>query len=73
MTEPVTPNTNSTTKISNDHLDLTPQPPPPGPVLEFDFPGLAIGVAEYPEGPTGCTVFHFPALASMQVAASNTD
>ncbi len=29
-------------------------------VLEFDFPGLRIGVAEYPEGPTGATVFHFP-------------
>ena len=28
-------------------------------VLEFDFPGLDIGVAEYEEGPTGCTVFHF--------------
>ena len=31
-----------------------------GPVLEFDFPGLRIGVAEYDEGPTGTTVFHFP-------------
>lgn len=58
---------NPNTNISNEHLDLTPQPPPPGPVLEFDFPGLAIGVAEYPEGPTGCTVFHFSDLASMQV------
>jgi L-aminopeptidase/D-esterase-like protein len=28
--------------------------------LTFDFPGLQIGVAEYAEGPTGCTVFHFP-------------
>src|SRR5918912_509082 len=27
--------------------------------LEFDFPGLRIGVAEYEDGPTGCTVFHF--------------
>ena len=27
--------------------------------LRFDFPGLEIGVAEYDEGPTGCTVFHF--------------
>src|SRR5438034_1082187 len=26
----------------------------------FDFPGLEIGVAEYDEGPTGCTVFSFP-------------
>lgn len=54
-------------KPSNDHFDLTPQPPPPGPALEFDFPGLAIGIAEYPEGPTGCTVFHFSDLAAMQV------
>ena len=28
--------------------------------LEFDFPGLEIGIAEYEEGPTGCTVFHLP-------------
>ena len=31
-----------------------------GPALEFDFPSLRIGVAEYEEGPTGTTVFHFP-------------
>lgn len=30
-----------------------------GRVLEFDYPGLAIGVAAYPEIPTGCTVFNF--------------
>jgi 6-aminohexanoate-oligomer endohydrolase len=30
-----------------------------GRVLDFDFPGLAIGVAAYPEIPTGCTVFNF--------------
>jgi L-aminopeptidase/D-esterase-like protein len=28
--------------------------------LEFDFPGLRVGIAEYEEGPTGCTVFHLP-------------
>jgi 6-aminohexanoate-oligomer endohydrolase len=33
--------------------------------LRFDFPGMRIGVAEYDEGPTGCTVFHFPAGASV--------
>ena len=32
-----------------------------GPELRFDFPGLRIGVAEYEEGPTGCTVVHLPA------------
>lgn len=30
------------------------------PLLEFDFPGLHIGCAEYAEGPTGATVFWFP-------------
>jgi L-aminopeptidase/D-esterase-like protein len=28
--------------------------------LHFDFPGLRVGIAEYEEGPTGCTVFHLP-------------
>jgi 6-aminohexanoate-oligomer endohydrolase len=28
--------------------------------LRFDFPGLRVGIAEYEEGPTGCTVFHLP-------------
>jgi L-aminopeptidase/D-esterase-like protein len=28
--------------------------------LRLDFPGLRIGVAEYEDGPTGCTVFHLP-------------
>jgi L-aminopeptidase/D-esterase-like protein len=28
--------------------------------LRFDFPRLEIGIAEYEEGPTGCTVFNFP-------------
>lgn len=36
-----------------------------GPVVEFDFPGLRIGVAEYDEGPTGCTVLAFPAGARL--------
>jgi len=31
-----------------------------GRTLEFDFPGMKIGIAEYDEGPTGTTVFHFP-------------
>ncbi len=30
------------------------------PTLVFDFPGLRVGTAEYPEGPTGATVFYFP-------------
>src|SRR5216117_1737137 len=35
--------------------------------LDVDFSGLEIGVAEYAEGPTGCTVFHFPEGASMHI------
>ena len=49
---------------SNDHLQLEPQTAFPGPALELDLPELLIGVAEYEEGPTGCTVFHFPAGAA---------
>jgi len=45
---------------TNDNTDLSPVVPSDGPVLEFDFPSFRVGVAEYPEGPTGCTVFHFP-------------
>ncbi len=33
------------------------------PTLRFDFPELQIGTAEYPDGPTGTTVFYFPAKA----------
>ena len=38
-----------------------------GRVLEFTFPGLEVGVAEYDEGPTGCTVFHLPKVASLSI------
>ncbi len=34
--------------------------------LTFEFPGLRIGVAEYEEGPTGCTVFHFTGGAMLE-------
>jgi len=51
--------------LSNDNADLTPRTEFAGPALEFDFPGLEIGVAEYGEGPTGCTVFYFPKGAMM--------
>lgn len=47
--------------ITNDNTSLTPYIPTEadGPILSFDFPGLQIGVAEYREGPTGCTVLSF--------------
>ena len=54
---------------SNDSLALTPRVPAGGRELRFDIPGLEIGVAEYAEGPNGCTVFHFPAGAQ---AAADT-
>jgi len=47
--------------MNNDNTDLTPVVPEGGPVLAFDFPAFSVGVAEYAEGPTGCTVFRFPA------------
>lgn len=34
-------------------------------VLEFDFPAMRVGIAEYPAGPTGVTVLHFPQGASV--------
>ena len=45
--------------LSNDHLELVPQVSFEGRSLQLDWPGLRIGVAEYDEGPTGCTVFQF--------------
>jgi L-aminopeptidase/D-esterase-like protein len=51
--------------ISNDLIDLEPYVPAGGPELTFEFAGLEIGVAEYAEGPTGCTVFHFPEPAAI--------
>ncbi len=53
--------------LSNDQARLVPRTEFAGPLLSFDFPGLQIGVAEYDEGPTGCTVFHFPAGAATAI------
>jgi 6-aminohexanoate-oligomer endohydrolase len=55
------------TRLSNDVADLVPRTDLDGPELAFELSGLEIGCAEYEEGPTGCTVFHFPAGAAMQV------
>ena len=53
---------------TNDNTRLVPRTDlASGRVLEFDFPGLEIGVAEYEEGPTGCTVFHLPKVASLSI------
>ena len=51
-------------RIGNDDLELEPRTPHGGRTLEFDFPAVEIGIAEYDEGPTGCTVFHFPSGAA---------
>jgi 6-aminohexanoate-oligomer endohydrolase len=45
---------------SNDHVKLVPQTDFTGRTLAFDFPDMHIGIAEYEEAPTGCTVFYFP-------------
>lgn len=52
---------------TNDNTHLIPETSFECPALEFDFPSLQIGVAEYEEGPTGCTVFYFPKGASVAV------
>jgi 6-aminohexanoate-oligomer endohydrolase len=46
--------------LTNDTAELAPYVCFEPPLLSFEFPGLQIGVAEYREGPTGCTVFYFP-------------
>jgi L-aminopeptidase/D-esterase-like protein len=55
--------------LTNDNTPLAPVTSFDGPMLELDFPTLRIGVAEYHEGPTGCTVFYFPqgALAAVDI------
>ncbi len=45
--------------ISNDDLVLEARVPLPTRRIEFEFPGLSVGCAEYEEGPTGCTVMLF--------------
>jgi L-aminopeptidase/D-esterase-like protein len=46
--------------LSNDNTFLKSTTEITGPVLEFEFPSVKIGIAQYEQGPTGCTVFHFP-------------
>jgi L-aminopeptidase/D-esterase-like protein len=48
------------TAANNDDTKLVPRTDFEGRQLRFDFPGLRIGIAEYEEGPTGCTVFQLP-------------
>jgi 6-aminohexanoate-oligomer endohydrolase len=54
-------------RLSNDTAELVPRTSFDGPELRFDFPGLEVGVAEYDEGPTGCTVLSFPDGAASSI------
>ncbi|MGB2875714.1 MAG: P1 family peptidase [Gaiellaceae bacterium] len=54
-------------RLANDTAELVPRTSFEGPELRFDFPGIEVGVAEYDEGPTGCTVFSFPKGASSSI------
>src|SRR5215211_8060316 len=45
--------------LAQDAAATPATPSPTGRVLDFDIPGLAIGVAAYSEIPTGCTAFIF--------------
>ena len=54
--------------LSNDVAALVPRTDfPDARALVFDLPALEVGIAEYDEGPTGCTVFHFPQAASLAI------
>jgi L-aminopeptidase/D-esterase-like protein len=59
--------TDASRPLSNDTLKLVPHSSFDLPALTFDFPAVHVGVAEYPEGPTGCTVFHFPGGATCEI------
>jgi L-aminopeptidase/D-esterase-like protein len=52
-------------RLTNDTAELVPRTSFGGPELAFDFDAFLIGVAEYDEGPTGCSVFLFPAGAHL--------
>ncbi len=53
--------------LTNRNTRLAPQTEFSGRTLRFDFPSFQIGVAEYAEGPTGCTVFYFPQGAATAI------
>ena len=52
---------------TNDDPDLSISTDPGERVLEYDFPAFRVGIAEYPDGPTGTTVLRFPDGASMSL------
>ena len=56
-----------TTVKTNDDPDLPISTEPGDRVLAYDFPAFHVGIAEYPTGPTGVTVLHFPTGANMSL------
>jgi hypothetical protein len=52
---------------TNGENDPLPETDLGGPALEFDLPSFRVGVAEYEDGPTGCTVFEFPGSAATAI------
>ena len=44
--------------------DPVPRTHAEGRKLAFEFPGMKVGIAEYDDGPTPTTVFHFPDSAT---------
>lgn len=56
-----------TTIKNNDDPDLAISTDAGDRVLEYDFDSFNVGIAEYPDGPTGATVFHFPDGARLAV------
>lgn len=56
-------------RVVNADLELSLVAGTRGEVVDYDFPGVEVGVATYPEGPTGCTVIHIPDGARMTIDA----
>ena len=52
---------------NNDDPDLAISTDVGDRVLEYDFDSFKVGIAEYPDGPTGTTVFHFPEGARVSI------
>ncbi|WP_345763418.1 P1 family peptidase [Diaminobutyricibacter sp. McL0608] len=55
--------------IGNEDVELVPAHGLGRDSVEFDFPGVSVGTAEYVEGPTGATVVSVPAGARTSVDA----
>lgn len=47
-------------ELATDQATLEPLLNSGSRVLQFDWPAIRIGTGEYPDGPTGVTVIHFP-------------